>query len=69
MLNENSYLGDGLYVAWDGFMFTLHTQRGNQTHYVCLEPHALQAFSNFVKKCLTTTTTEKGNYEHETDGN
>lgn len=44
------YLGDGLYVEWDGFQYTLSTERQEGVHYVALDPHVLQAFQRFVAR-------------------
>lgn len=44
------YLGDGLYAEDDGFMFTLTAPRDREDHYVCLEPHVLDAFIRFIEK-------------------
>jgi len=44
------YIGDGLYVAFDGFAFTLRAPRGDGDHYVYLEPHVLREFLDFVER-------------------
>lgn len=40
---KKSYLGDGLYVHFDGFSFILSTERENGEHYVGLEPDMLES--------------------------
>ena len=51
-MNDNkSYLGDGLYVEFDGYQFRLFTERGlGNVHEVFLEPEVMQAFLKFVEK-------------------
>jgi hypothetical protein len=41
------YLGDGLYVSFDGFMITLRAPRRNEDHWVGLEPEVLHKFLEF----------------------
>lgn len=36
--SQKEYLGDGLYVEFDGFHFILSTERENGIHWVGLEP-------------------------------
>jgi hypothetical protein len=45
---EESYLGDGLYASFDGFMFTLRAPREDGDHWVALEPQVMEAFLAFV---------------------
>jgi hypothetical protein len=47
MKNE-TYLGDGLYASFDGFMFWLRAPREDRDHLVALEPEVLIAFNNYV---------------------
>lgn len=44
------YLGDGLYVSFDGFAFWLRAPRENGDHMVALEPRELRAFLEYVKR-------------------
>jgi len=45
------YLGDGVYVAFDGFGFWLHANdHKNPTDRIYLEPEVLNALNNFVKR-------------------
>ena len=55
------YLGDGLYVSFDGFMFTLRAPRGWKVEdsWVGLEPEVLDAFLRFVRKTQKNLTEEK----------
>jgi hypothetical protein len=47
-MEKETYLGDGLYVSFDGFGFWLRAPRPEGDHIVCLEPQILQAFNDFV---------------------
>lgn len=50
-LNERkaTYLGDGLYVAYDGYQFILAASNGNNwTDTVYLDPGVMQAFKAFA---------------------
>jgi hypothetical protein len=47
---EEVYLGDGLYVSFDGYSFVLRTPRMDGDHWVGLEPFVLAAFEQFVKE-------------------
>lgn len=47
-MNENHYLGDGLYAAFDGYQIRLWTQREDGVHEVFLNGAALDAFEAFV---------------------
>jgi hypothetical protein len=52
--HKETYLGDGLYVSYDGFRFILRAPResGCGDHWVALEPEVLKAFDDFRKKVL-----------------
>ncbi len=43
-----SFLGDGLYVDWDGFHIRLSAERDGLTHWVGLEPEVLERFERYV---------------------
>lgn len=54
---QRTYLGDGLYVEYDGLLVTLSTERygnsltGTSTlHFVCLEPHVLSNFLAYIDR-------------------
>lgn len=38
---KETYLGDGLYASFDGFMIILRAPRGHGDHYVALEPDVM----------------------------
>ena len=46
-LNE-TYLGDGLYASFDGFMIRLRAPREEGDHWVALEPDVYQALVAFI---------------------
>jgi hypothetical protein len=48
---DEEYLGDGLYVSFDGIGFTLRTPRESGDHWVYLEPPACEAFARFIENC------------------
>ena len=52
MQKENdTYLGDGLYAAFDGWQIELYSSNGQEkTNQVYLEPEVLVAFWKYVKK-------------------
>lgn len=47
-INE-TYLGDGLHVSYDGWQIRLRAPRENGDHVVYLEPRVLKAFQDFVE--------------------
>ena len=49
MTNE-TYLGDGLYVSFDGYSIWLRAPREGGDHEVALEPPVFQALLDFVDK-------------------
>lgn len=46
-LQYREYLGDGLYVGFDGYHIVLFTEREDGTHYVGLEPSVMQALKDY----------------------
>lgn len=48
---DKAYLGDGLYVEYDGWQIKLYASDGVEaTNTVYLEPAVLTAFEKYVKK-------------------
>ncbi len=47
---KETYLGDGLYASFDGWMVTLRAPREGGDHWVGLEPHVYEALARFVEK-------------------
>jgi len=46
------YLGDGLYVSFDGFQFKLRAPRENGDHVIYLDKHVFAEFIKYVKQHL-----------------
>lgn len=46
---DETYLGDGLYVSFDGFQLTLRAPRHDGDHCVYLEPATYEALTNYVR--------------------
>ena len=51
-MSKEEYLGDGLYVSFDGYMFTLRAPRLEGDHWVGLEPDVLHAFDQYREQIL-----------------
>ena len=47
---EETYIGDGLYVKHDGYQVILRAPRGAGDHWVALEPAVLDAFEAWLKR-------------------
>lgn len=50
---KEEYLGDGLYMSFDGWQFCLRAPRENGDHVVYLEPYVLKQFNEFAKRALS----------------
>jgi hypothetical protein len=50
---KEEYLGDGLYVSFDGWQFCLRAPRGDVDHVVYLEPYVLENFKGYAKRMLS----------------
>lgn len=48
-IGEEEYLGDGLYVMYDGFSLNLRAPREVGDHHVAFEPEVFAAFMRFVE--------------------
>ena len=46
---DKTYLGDGLFVHFDGYHFILETKRENGVNWVGLEPPVFDAFIQYRK--------------------
>ena len=55
-MSEETYLGDGLYISFDGFQFKLRAPRWSMNdevlvnHEVFLEPTTLAEFIRFISR-------------------
>lgn len=51
MICKKEYLGDGVYVKWDGFAIVLTTKNGiNATNQIILEPEVVEQFETFLQR-------------------
>jgi hypothetical protein len=50
---DEVYIGDGLYVHFNGYEFVLRAPRMEGDHWVALEPSVLTAFQNYVARTQT----------------
>lgn len=51
-MNNETYLGDGLYVSFDGYQFCLRAPRELGDHECYLEPRVFKQFLNYAQKAL-----------------
>lgn len=49
-MKHKYYLGDGLYLDYDGYMLTLTAPRRDGNHYVCLEPDVFSSLLGYVEQ-------------------
>ena len=49
MDKAETYLGDGLYASYDGWMVTLRAPRLDGDHWVGLEPATLRTLLRYLK--------------------
>lgn len=46
-----TYLGDAVYIDFDGYYIVLTTEDGiSETNRICLEPGVVAAFNRYLKK-------------------
>jgi hypothetical protein len=60
VVNREVYLGDGLYVLWDGYGVKLRAPREHGDHWVYLEPDILYAFEQFIRNVKEEVKKERG---------
>ena len=48
---KETYLGDGLYASFDGYMIILRAPRENGDHWVALEPLVYQELRRYAQYC------------------
>ena len=69
------YIGDGVYVEFDGFGIELRANSPDSPHVIYLEPQVLEALNRFAKRCAAQqsvqltqrpTTNESTNKTHPT---
>lgn len=56
MENKKTYIGDSVYVSFDGFMFCLTTENGAgmPSNVIYLEPQVLEQLNEFAKRTYAT---------------
>lgn len=65
MSERETYLGDGLYASFNGWMVTLRAPREDGDHWVGLELPVLDAFLTYVAR-LPSRSAPKGSDESPT---
>lgn len=50
MNTYKEYIGDGVYVDFDGYQIWLSTDRGGVTHEIALEPSLLKALDHYRER-------------------
>lgn len=54
-MTDETYLGDGLYVSFDGYQFKLRAPRFEGDHEVYLDPQVYKAFVVYAKRITSKT--------------
>lgn len=54
-MQDETYLGDGLYVSFDGYQLKLRAPREDGDHEVYLEPQVYKAFVDYVNRITSKT--------------
>lgn len=49
-MNKETYIGDGVYVSFDGFYVRLRTPRENGDHWIGIEPHVYSDLRRWLKR-------------------
>jgi hypothetical protein len=57
---RETYLGDGLYVSFNGFGFILRAPREGGDHWIVLEPSIVHAFAEYVERIMQEPDREQG---------
>ena len=55
--DADEYIGDGVYVRWDGQGVTLMTEREEGIHWMVLEPFMVQQLVEFIERKRAEVTT------------
>ena len=59
MTMNDTYLGDGVYASYDGYLIWLALRGEYYTHRIALEPDVLAAFDEFRAKLRDTPFVEE----------
>jgi hypothetical protein len=57
---RETYLGDGLYASFDGYMITLRAPREHGDHWVGLEPNVFAELVEYQKRVTTPPESSSG---------
>lgn len=53
MTTNKEYIGDGVYVSFDGYQLWLETEREfGQKHYIALEPEVFKALCDYRNRVI-----------------
>jgi hypothetical protein len=57
---DKDYIGDGVYVVWDGFTIILTTENGIETtNEIFIEPAVWEALKDYVARLGTAASAEQ----------
>jgi hypothetical protein len=57
-MKKETYLGDGLYASFDGFMIMLRAPREHRDHWIALEPKVFRALVEYERSLRTAPAKE-----------
>ena len=57
-----TYIGDGLYVSFDGWQFKLRAPRLGGDHEVYLEPEVYAAFQQYAEQAIKDANERRANH-------
>ncbi len=60
-MNEETYIGDGVYASFDGYQIWLRTERDGMTHRIALELPVYYELAAYAEKIINPL-------PHETEG-
>ena len=60
-MDNETYLGDGLYASFDGYQIKLRAPRLDGDHWVALEPSTWNALMAFHKHLMSNPTKDQTN--------
>lgn len=59
MDNTKSYIGDGVYVSFDGWQLCLETERSDGTERIYLEPAVWESLVDYVERLKAVAGAQK----------
>ena len=63
---DQDYLGDGVYVSFDGYYIVLDLRGQDNTTRIAMEPQVIKALDCFRKRIITTHTCSESDCQNET---